>query len=253
MGMTQKRPIPRKRTRGVSLIELLVAMSLTLIIGLIATSIFLSSEKLLGVSSTSYLISRDFSLGVEQLRRSLKQTALGTIRVADKGLPSVSMTTPYDKDRKINLGSQGTPEWKGWEHYILKIDGQQKTGQLVRWSEFEDLLVPKASVSDPFTITDSSHEKVILDDVVRPGAQVSGLHTESTQLSDDDGFSVRFLTLVDGDYVSSAQNPAVRSSLGRGLEKNTRLVEVTLRTFSQSKTTGKSNTVGLKFRVAPRF
>lgn len=243
--------------RAFTLIEILIASVLTLVLGLVIASLFVTVSHMMAVSTSSYLISRDLTLGVEQIRRDLKETALGSINVKNSSNPSVSFVTAYDADDKLSLDSQGAPVWQGWVHTTLDFsstDGNALTGNLVNWYEYPQspMTFPVLSRQNGATIPSSAKKKVILRDVVRPGAILKDVQDGDIQLPDNDGFSVKFLSLKNGDYLPTDLNPSVPTAKGGDIQGNTSLVEVTLRTYAKSNT-GRSDTIGLRFRLSPRF
>ena len=251
MEMRQRRPLG-----GYTLIEVLAASMISLALLLLVGTIFTAANHLIGISYTSFMISRDLSLGVEELRRDLKETALGTVRVANGYQPSLTLVTAYTKEGRLQIDSQGTPDWQGWTHYVLERQDKSETGILSKWMEYPSEPMPYPSLEGshpPFPILSGVTKKVVLRDVVFPNSELTDGKGKPIPLSDRDGFSAHFLRLTEADvYRRTEENPAVNSASPDAIDGNTRLLEVTIRTFNRS-TSGTPNTVGMKFRVCPRY
>jgi type II secretory pathway component PulJ len=241
-----------RQQRGITLVEVLIASSLAVTLAFFATSLFVAVNNLFDTSTTSHMLSRDLNVGIESLRNDLKETVLGCVRVTAKDEPGLTIVTPYSVDGKLALDSQGAPRWQGWVHYALEDNGSKETATLVKWAEPYSMAIPEVSIHAPSPIPQGVQQRVVLRDVVRPGATLPDISGEPMEISEDDGFSVRFLRLEDGKYVSTTSNPASFSAPGRDPSGNTRLLEVHIRTYQKMVST-QSSTIGIRFRVTPRF
>ncbi len=241
---------------GYTLIEVLAASMISLALLLLVGTIFTASNHLIGLTYTSFMISRDLSLGVEELRRDLKETALGTLRVKNDYQPSLTLVNAYTKEGQIQIDAQGAPDWQGWTHYVLERQDKLETGVLSKWVEYPTEPMPYPILKGsrpPLPIPSDATKKVVLRDVVFPDSDITDGKGKPIAISDRDGFSVHFLRRTkSGSYQRTEENPAVNSASPDAIDGNTRLLEVTVRTFTRS-TSGTVNTVGLKFRVCPRY
>jgi hypothetical protein len=247
------------RSRGASLIELMVYCALSLLaLGLMA-DLFYTGETVSTTVSSAYSLDEDVESAIRWLRQDLKGTALSTIVVYprpaantdDDSQPGMCLASPYQYGSgKYSFSEFGTPAWNKFVLYTVQPKSE-KLGALVRWeSRYETPqlapLVPANLVPDK--ITDTSHQRNLVDQVVLPNAIIEGMDPLDPLYG---GFQVGF---VRSDNTVSEYNPQeVSNGLGTPTGDNTRMVEVQLSCLMDSSKIDKPTFVQLKFRVAPDF
>lgn len=251
----------RGRRRGFTLVEIIVASSMALVIGLTIASLFRMVQSMSLATGTAYLVSRDVQEGVRQLRRDLMETALATVRPSHPAVnrgsaPGVSMASARDDSGRLILGEAAAPRWQRWVVYTLQVETGALTGNLVRYEKPAPMLLPQVA---PDALSGSAGtDRVVIRGVAAPNVTLPGVGTEGSIGTDaDGGFDVEFLRLEGrgASYTTSPWNPAqVTTGQAKGLDftGNTRLVQVRLQVYEVSGT-GKPSYLDLVFRVTPRF
>ena len=228
------------RARGVSLVEILLAASLTtLIVGMAAAWLSFSGRHYQSATGSSQL-SRDLDLTVRSLRQDLKEASLLSIRSKPSG---VSMSTARDEKGVLQRDARGDVAWQGHYYYTVEKNERGSTGTLVRWFKESAGLLPQPSKLPAWPIENQTSKKIVLRGVVLKADNpvVRGLGENET------GFNVLFLR-SDGSF--SSLNPG---EVGAEEERrlNTGLVEARLAVLPVERR-GRESYNRIYFRVRPQ-
>ncbi|HXE73499.1 MAG TPA: hypothetical protein VNO81_12640, partial [Candidatus Nitrosotenuis sp.] len=183
--------------------ELAVYMFLALVAAGLIVSLFVVGRRTSEATYSSYLVSRDTETAINWLREDLAQASLGSLRVypssASSGeRPGVSMQSAvdYDDPSRLTISRQGSPRFASYVFYTL-APTSGSTGGLVRWvsKPAGDQRVPLPSTLLPSTVSDGTHQRTVLRDLVLPGVQVAGVG----KVDEFGGFRVRFVRRQGGE------------------------------------------------------
>jgi prepilin-type N-terminal cleavage/methylation domain-containing protein len=243
---------------GFTLLEVMIASSIALILGLVAMSFFKLIRQASVETTGSYLISRDLEEAVKVLRNDLRQTALASVRIYSNPSgpvpPSLTCVTAQDAGTGIHLNEDGQPEWTGWVTYRLEA-GKSGAASLIRTVTPRKGAIPDVAPMPNIgpAVGDS---KVLLNQLAPPNSsiEVEGGTNISTGLTG--GFSASFVRL-DGSnsYKNSKWSPVeVTSGAEPSLSQtgNTGLIEVKL-ALLQNAGTADASYIEIPVRVAPRY
>jgi Tfp pilus assembly protein PilW len=129
--------VSRKR-RGTSLIELVIAMFISLLILGATYELFVNQHRLAERPRASMAVQEGMAQAVRWLQKDLSETNLQTIRTytsTSDGGPGLSMESPrhMESPDRLEMGTLGIVKWQKFVYYTLipRADGYG-TGRLVR-------------------------------------------------------------------------------------------------------------------------
>lgn len=236
------------RTRGMALVNLLVAMCIGLVVALTAAGLFRLLTRIETETSTSYLLARDVGEAIRQIRLDLRETALASVRSSDT---AVSFVSARDDQGATQVGPTGGPRWKRHVYYTLSAAKGSLTGELIRWEVAADMELPQIATGLPT----GNSRRTLLTNVAAPNATLTGVGAKgSIRTGSRGGFDVQFVRSGAKGYETSIWNPA-QASLERagspGYSGNTRMVQVALAVYEVSQT-GAADYFSVSFYVTPR-
>lgn len=240
--------------RGFTLFEIIIYLCVFAITGLLIASIFQITRRTQQSSTAAHAVSGETDTAIRWLRQDLQDTALGSIRTFPGPVASMSSGRTVDAATrgKMLISEYGVIRWR--KHVVYSFQRRGQVGNLVRWevpftdAEVEQRL-PRFLPSLPPTPTQT---RVILHNVLAPGASVSGLGGIGTLTADPDygGFKVQFFRRNTGtaELDPSDVNPALNLDTP---EFNSRLVNVELAIAETA--LARPNVYRIRFRVCPRY
>ncbi len=251
-----------RRRLGFTLFEVIIYMAIFALTGMLIASIFQITRRTQESSSAAHAVSGESDTAVRWLRQDLQDTALGSVRTfpGTSGLsPAASMCSARTVDPgtrgKMLVSEYGVLRWRKHVVYgFQRKSASSKVGNLIRWevplSDAEvEQRVPRFLPALP---TSSTHERVILHNVMAPGSSVSGLSGVGTLTADKDwgGFKVQFFRRNTGsaELDPSDVSPALNLDTP---EFNSRLVNVELAIAETMM--ARPNVYRIRFRVCPRY
>lgn len=252
------------RTRGVALVNLLVAMCIGLVVALTAAGLFQLLTRMETETTSSYLLARDVGEAVRQIRLDLRETALAAVRVYPTAsgssvaeAPGMSLITARDDDGATQVGPTGGPLWKRHVYYTLSVPKGSLGGELIRWEAAAAMDLPQVATVLPSALpTGSSPRRTLLKNVAAPNATLTGIGTKGSRATDSrGGFDVQFVRSGATAYETSPWNPAQASTEqagAPGFSGNTRMVRVALAVY-QSTQTGAADYFSVSFYVTPSY
>ncbi|MEW6279363.1 MAG: hypothetical protein AB1758_12110 [Candidatus Eremiobacterota bacterium] len=254
------------RTRGFTLLELVIYFVLSVSALAIVTSLFVIVRRTSEATYSNYLVSKDTETGINWLRRDLQNSCLATIRVypgpggaGERPGLSLASCAAADDPFRTQTNRHGRPAWSSHVYYTLEPDGADK-GHLVRWTRPypANELLPLVAPGMPSSVSDTSQRRTVLSNVLLANRTITGGGPPGTTDARG-GFRVQFVRRAGGEggaETLSDVNPGAVSldpgGTGLGIDGNTRLVEVELRLLHKS-TTGKPSVYAIKIRVCPRY
>ena len=205
------------RSRGLTLVEVLIASALALVVFGAMLSVFLNSRKIGRTARESFYLSEDVSIALRTLVTDLKSTTLSSIKVGDDGF---TLASPHNlgKGDGFEVTPYGGVKWKKWVHYRLQ-PGNDIRERLTRTeSALTDEVYPLNPPSPPTT-----SGKVLLSNILRRGKSVEKSSDGRYQVADKadapPGFTLR---CVGRDDSRLKENPAEHSDEDRpGWTQNT--------------------------------
>lgn len=226
----------------------------------IVLALFMTGRSTSEATTASYLVSGNAETALNWLRQDLKETALASLQTFPSSgspgePPGVSMVSAraFDEDRQgeLLINEHGAPKWDQHVFYTLQVPAGATTGNLIRW---EKEMSPKKNLPTLASLRPSQlegdHRRVLLHDVVAPGAKLQGVGpTGSIDAGPAGGLRVEFVRRVGGE-AGAEQLTSVNPSKGNP-EDNTRLVEVELQVYHERGS--RPNFYSIRFRVAPRY
>lgn len=240
-----------RKTRGMTLIELIVYMALAVLATVLLWSLQKVTRTTRNATTSSYLVNGQTETCVDWMRQDINETALASIQVYPNlqesseapGMAMVSSRSFADSDLLTN--SWGAPQWDKHVAYTLDVKPGELVGNLVRWERELDNknLLPQLADFLP-SVKGSGNSKVILRDVLAPDSTVPRVGPSDTTSTDEfGGFRARFIRRIGGAGGEEAftwQNPTAGNP-----RDNTRLLEFQIKILQDDK-----NYYDLTFRAA---
>lgn len=237
------------RTRGLALVNLLVAMCIGLVVALTAAGIFRLLTRMETETSTSYVLARDVGEAIRQVRLDLRETALASLRSTDG---AVSFVSARDDRGAFQVGPTGGPLWKRHVYYTLSVPQGARAGELIRWEVAADMDLPQLATGLPT----GNSRRTLLTNVAAPNATLTGVGAKgSITTGPRGGFDVQFVRSSAAGYETSTWNPAqvsLEQAGSLGFSGNTRMVQVALAVYDLSQT-GAADYFSVSFYVTPRY
>lgn len=237
------------RTRGLALVNLLVAMCIGLVVALTAAGVFRLLTRMETETSTSYVLARDVGEAIRQIRLDLRETALASIRTSDS---AVSFVSARDDAGAFAVGATGGPLWKRHVYYTLSASKGSLAGELIRWEVAAEMELPQIATGLPT----GNSRRTLLTNVAAPNATLTGVGAKgSIQTGSRGGFDVQFVRSGAKGYETSAWNPAqvsLEEAGSLGFSENTRMLRVALAVYETSQT-GAADYFSVSFYVTPRY
>lgn len=239
----------RKRGRGVTIIEMVVAMGVAMIILASAYILYRENRLLLEKPRAAFSVQDDLMAATRWLERDLSETNLLSVRAFPNAAnpdepPGLSLLSPRRRyDEALVLSEYGGVRWQKYVYYTLEpVDGI--TGNLVRVEG--DLTdqpspldaghrMPMPSGKTPSRGGDGATRRVVAHNLLLANPQIP---TGAAPMSGP-GFSV---TLRGSGGVSPLQ----------GTAPNDGALQVDLRVYALSKVTGKPSALVTRLIVTPR-
>ena len=198
------------RSRGLTLVEILIASALALVVFGALLSVFLNSRKIGRTARESFYLSEDVSIALRTIVTDIKSTTLSSIKVGEDGF---SLASPYTlgKSDGFEVTPYGGAKWKKWVHYSLQ-PGDDIRERLTRTeSPLTDEVYPLNPPTPP-----GSSGKVLLSNILRRGKTVDkttdGVYRVTDKADALPGFTLRFVGR-DGSRIK--ENPADHSDEDR--------------------------------------
>ncbi len=249
-----------KSERGFSLLEMIVYLALAAVTLAILTSLFVVSKNTQTKAYSSYLVGGRFASAIATIRRDLQATALASLQAypnseEESEAPGLTAVSAYAHDNQgrdnFEISPYGVPRWVSFLHYTV-VPNSEITGHLLRWrTELPIKNGLPALAEMPPALHSPDTGRALIENVLLANVTVSGIGKGGSKAFDEHGgFEVKFIRRAggsDGEESFTPENPR----LGEAAD-NTRLVQVTLRTLQNEKT---SNPDYFEFsiRVAPRY
>ncbi len=260
------RPSPR---RGMTLIELLIASSITLMILSVVYMYFKLGKVAYDYSEYSYALSRDAYVSLRWIMRDLRETSLTTLRVFDENPREESPVMVFQAasqlgENKLEISNFGSPLWQKHVVYTLMPDKRSSdqlgfnVASLKRYeipgdenlSPFPVALELPGSPDNPVLPQNLEPPRVVLRNIVYKEQNLGISKKEDEEYK---GFRVSFVRRsMNGDGFSDDEYSDVNPALADDITGNTKLVNVEFTILEVSNTTGGKNILGLSFRVNPR-
>ena len=242
-----------RKTRGMTLIELIIYMALAVVACVLLWSIQNITRSTQNASMANYLVNGDTETCLTVLRRDLNESALAAVNVypsstAPSEPPGLSLVSSRafggEREGETLVNSWGAPQWDKHVFYTLQAS-DENTGSLIRW---EKEIAQKNMLPVPATVLPSldgrEHEKVVLRDVLLPDRTVSGVGEGGSITTDKfGGFRAQFVRRVGGSG-GEEQLTEVNPKNGNPHD-NTRLMELELKLLQNEK-----SYYSIEFRVA---
>ena len=273
-----------QKTKGYTLMEVIVYMFIATLMLTIITGIFYSMSRSYSHAAASYDVQREVYVAAEQIRRDISQTSLNSIVVyhhEGNNHPGVSMISAYHDEkikacvykRYFKMSDYGTPDWS--EHIFYGViprepmrqevgtPFQGKVGDLVRWNlsfdKRDNPLYPFPSEVLPSQYkTKKRPVKVLLRGIPLANAPgIKGMEHFSTDSEDYGGFQVAFIQQEKDDdgkvkkETLSSTNPTKLKSK-KDTDKTSEMVQVNITNIYVSERTGNLSAYSFSFSVFPR-
>lgn len=245
------------RHRGMTLIELVLYMALSIVAGVLLWSVNGMIRGGQQAVTSSYLVSGDTEKAIEWIRRDVSETALASIEVfpnpAKPGeAPGASLVSnrAFDPDQNGRplVNRWGAPQWDKHVLYTLEREGSAQTGNLVRWErEIESKnFLPVVCPVVPSS-AGQSKQKVLLRDVLAPNLASADFGPAGSGVTDGfGGFRMQFIRRAgngSGADTLTTVNPRVGNP-----SENTRMLECEMKILQQEQS--KPHYYRIKFQVA---
>lgn len=242
--MCRSRPLAE---RGVTIIEMLIAMGVAMIILSCAYVMYRGNRALLEKPRAAYSVQDDLMAGARWLTRDLSETNLVTVRAypnaaASDEAPGLSLLSPRKPtDDGLVLSEYGGVRWQKYIYYTIeRVD--ETSGNLVRFegplsdqqgSPDPEHRIPLASPRAPSKVSAGVNRRVVARHLRFPQMQ-QGAGASSA------GFSAALLD------TSGARLPLDGSALVDGC------VQIDLGVSEMSTATGKTTSLDTQLIITPR-
>jgi len=244
------------RTRGYTLMEMVVYMALFAITGLLLATIFHVSKRAQQSTTASYVVSGQTDTTMRFLRQDLQETVLTSVYSNTTPFPYVSMCSARELQtdaripERLLISEYGVPRWRKHVYYGLKPGGAQVTS-LMRW-EVEitnDTRLPQVA-PPPTTIPRDA--RAVLHNVLQPNQTVTDLPGFSPPGAWG-GFRAQFVRRAGGERGVETMANLGPSYNQAAAQDNTRLVEVEMQILDNELRVAGTNFYSVRMRVCPQY
>ena len=246
------------RTRGYTLIEVILASALTMVVLGILFQLWSYSRFISSSAHQGYVLTEDVGTSFRTLQRELNETSLTSIYLDDQS--RLGFYSARDAQGKLQIGNDGAPSWRKMIRYSLRPSADDpQVGQLVR--EERELaatapLFPRPAYwNEPPAASARTMAMGLLSrgyDLL-PDPKAGGMITVKATENAERGFVVRFVRQEETEKLSRV-NPCwgrQETSQADWTKGSTGLVHVTMGVLERDSSTGQIGFVELRMHVRP--